>query len=362
MKSKRFLVDQAIAPVIEDLLKTSKVKFDTVTLKKGMLKSLLRHGNYSALILQSKTRVPTEVLDSAGKNLKVIGVVGDSLGNINITDASRRGILVKAAEYVNAYEAANLSLHLIVRLQSQTFQERGEGKACVITKSQDIVTQDLSGFELAGSTIGLIGCGKVAQSLAKQIAPYCKRVIGYDNDFPSVYENFHKRNPLERPVIEYVPLSEVLEYSNVISIHTAGTEKVFKGKELYYAKHKPFIVNTSRSGHVDEASLLDAIREKRVRGAAILLPSKQIKSGEFEGITKQFLSEKNVLIAPAIGNPLPEKKKKSVCRLTQAVIDFLNNKDLSLAVNPMEVFPGSRKVHYPIAKGRHQSAVPLLSS
>ena len=171
MKSKRFLVDNEIAPIIQDLLNSSNIAFDTVTLKKGMLKSLLKHGGYSALILQSKTKVATDVLDDAGKCLKVIGVVGDSLGNINITDASRRGILVKAAEYVNAYEAANLTLHLIVRMLSQTFHDREEGQACVIKKHQDIYAHDLTGFELAGATIGLIGCGKVAQSLAKQIAP-----------------------------------------------------------------------------------------------------------------------------------------------------------------------------------------------
>ena len=159
MKSKRFLVDNEIAPIIQDLLYASHIEFDTVTLKKGMLKSLLKHGGYSALILQSKTKVPTEVLDAAGKCLKVIGVVGDSLGNINVTDASRRGILVKAAEYVNAYEVANLTLNLIVRMLSQSFQDRDEGQACLIKKQQDIYAHDLSGFELAGATIGLIGCG-----------------------------------------------------------------------------------------------------------------------------------------------------------------------------------------------------------
>ncbi len=105
---------------------------------------------------------------------------------------------------------------------------------------------------------------------------------------------------------------------------------------------------------------MTALKEKRIRGAAMTLPSKQIKTGEFEQQFKPFLKMKNVLIAPALGNPMPENKKKSIRKLAQAVINFLENKDLSLAVNPMEVFPGSRKKYYPISRGRNHGVTPLV--
>ncbi|NNJ92415.1 MAG: hypothetical protein HKP55_12135 [Gammaproteobacteria bacterium] len=361
MKTKRLLLDRGIAPIIHTQLNDANIKYDDVTIKKGTLKSLLKNGDYSGLIVRSKTSITPDILKAAGKNLQVVGVVGDTLENININYASRQGILVKAAQYVNAYEVANLSLRLIAMLMSASFRDRIDQQACIVKDNQNCNFESLSGFELAGTTVGLIGCGKVAQSLAHQIKPYCKRIIGYDNHFKSVYENFHKRNLLDVPVIEYASLSEVLAYSNVISIHTAGSEKVFKGKELYYAKQKPFIVNTSRSGLVNEESLLAALREKRVSGAAMTLEPKKIKSILSEKHLSELFQMKNVLIAPADGRPSSEKKKKSIRKLVRAVVDFLDTKDLSLAVNPMEVFPGSRKVKYPLSRQQSRSARPLIS-
>jgi phosphoglycerate dehydrogenase-like enzyme len=360
MKPMRVLLDRGIAPIVIEQFQSKKLDVDIVTLKEGMLQSLLEHGNYSALLLRSKISLPRHALEAAGRNLRVIGVVGDSLDNINVTDASRKGILVKATDYVNAYEVANLSLRLIVTLLSRAFRERKADNACVITDNQELLKKDLSGFELAGTTLGLIGCGKVAQSLAMQIQPYCDRIIGYDNKPKSVYENFHRRTPLERAVIEYGQLREVLEYSDVISIHTAGTDRVFKDNELFFAQRKPYIVNTSLTGHVDEVSLLDALHEKRIRGVAFTLPATQLKNNDYASRLESFLPLKNVLIAPAVGEATPDKKKKSSRRLAQSVIDFLLHEDLSLAVNPMEVYPGSREQQYPISRRERRSAIPLL--
>ena len=361
MKSNHLLLDRSIAPIVSTQLNDANIEYDAITIKKDILKSLVRHGDYSGLIIRSKTPITSDVLKAAGKSLKVVGVVGDSLDNINMAYASGHGVLIKAAEYVNAFEVANLSLKLIAMLMSKSFHDRIDQEACIIQNSQNCNLEIDSGFELAGTTIGLIGCGKVAQSLAHQIQPYCKRIIGYDNNFKSVYENFHKRSLLDKPVIEYASLSEVLEYSNVISIHTAGSEKVFKGRELFFAKKKPFIVNTSRSGLVNEDSLLAALKEKRVSGAAMTMEPKNIRASLTEKRVNALLQMKNVLIAPAIGKPSSDKKKKRIRELVRAVVDFLENKDLSLAVNPMDVFPGSHQVQYPLSRQKSRRAAPLIN-
>jgi phosphoglycerate dehydrogenase-like enzyme len=119
-------------------------------------------------------------------------------------------------------------------------------------------------------------------------------------------------------------------------------------------------VHTARSGNVDEASLLSALKEKRVRGAAMTLPSEQLKKGEFDAWVRPFQAMSNVIIAPAMGDPTAETKKKNVRRLAQSVIGFLLDKDLSLAVNPMDALVGRRKTRYPISCGRRQGVIPVL--
>lgn len=356
---KRVLLDSELAPTTLDLFQDAKLETDVVALRPGLLGPLVQHGDYGALLLRNRIPVPLSVLEAAGPSLKVIGIVGDSLDNINLTDASQRGILIKATDYVNAYEVANLSLHLMVMLLSRAFRHREANKARVILDAQEFLSEEFSGFELAGATIGLIGCGRAAQTLAMEMQPYCDRIIGYDNNPRSVYETFHQRTPLERSIIEYAQLSEVLEFSDVISIHTAGDDRVFKGKELYFAKRRPFIINTSRNGNIDEESLLAALREKRVRGAALVLPADKLKKGELEPWATPFLELKNVIIAPAVGNLSGEMTKKGTRRLAQAVIDFLKEKDLSLAVNPMDIVPKGREI-YPMTRGARRGSIPIL--
>ncbi len=360
MKTKRILLDTELAPVVQELFQTAGMEVDVVTPRKGLLEPLVEHGKYAALLVQSKTPVPLSVLEAAGKSLKVIGVVGDSIANINIADASRHGILLKGSNYANSYEAANLTLRLMVVLLSKSFRNREESGAKILTETQICQPEELTGFELAGKTVGLIGCGRVAQSLALEIKPYCDRIIGYDNHLRAVFETFHRRSPLEKPVIEYCQLSDVLEHSDVISIHTAGMDRVFKGKELFYARKKPYIINTSRRGNMDEAALLDALREKRVRGVGLSLPADQVRKNVFDEWVRPFLALQNVAIAPATGKATTEMKKKRAKRLAQSIIDFLQDKDLSLSVNPMDIVLWSRKEQYPVARGDRRGAVPIL--
>jgi D-3-phosphoglycerate dehydrogenase / 2-oxoglutarate reductase len=360
MKIKRVLLESEIAPTVLDVFQGAKMAVDTVTPKTEVLEALVQHGAYDALFIQSKTPVPLSVLETAGRGLRVIGVVGDELANINVADASMKGILIKVTEYTNAYQVANLTLRLMVMLLSRGFRHREAKGARLVMDANDWLAEDYSGFELAEMTVGLIGCGNVAQALATEIKPHCSRLLGYDNHPKRVFEHFHRRAPLELPSIEYCQLRELLECSDVISIHTAGEDPVFKGAALYQAKQRPFIVNTARSGNLDEAALFAALQEKRVRGLAFTLPAEQIKKREFEEWVKPFLDLKNVLIAPAAGRSTVETERKSARKLAQSVVDYLVSGDLSLAVNPMDVIPARRETLYPIRRGARRSSAPLF--
>ncbi|MEW8034834.1 MAG: NAD(P)-dependent oxidoreductase [Candidatus Thiodiazotropha sp.] len=359
MKNRRVLIDSDLSPLVLDLFESAKFKVDTITQKKRILKSLLEHGDYSAILVRNNVPINFEMLESAGKHLKVIGVFGDDITKIDVADASRNGILVKVIEFGNSLEVANLTLRLLVTLISRAFRTRESKKAHVAREYRELGMEEMSGFELANLVIGLIGCGNVAQLLATKIRPHCRKVIGYDTRFRAVYEHFHQRSPLEKPVIDYSQLSEVLRQSDVISIHTSGEEKVFKGKELYFARRKPFIVNTSRSGTIDESSLLHALEENRIRGVAFTLPGVQLKQKKLPDWVQPFLKYNNVLIAPSIGATHSDCKRKQARKLARSIIDYFTDKDLSLAVNPMDVIGCKGKQRFPLSRGETRSSVPI---
>lgn len=358
-KQKRVLLDNELAPKILDLFQQADIEADIIKPRAGSLAALVEHGGYSALVFQSKTNIPLDVLEAAPKSLAVIGIVGDSINNLNVIDASNNGILVKVTEYGNTYEAASLTKNLMLYMLSPEYLDSDQKTAHLFTDLKDIVPKNCSGYELADKTIGLIGCGNVAQALAAEIEPYCEKVLGYDNNPRAVYDQFHHRALLEKPAIEYCQLHTVVERSDIISIHTTGEQRVFHGNELYFATKKPFIVNTARSGTVDEAALLSALKEKRVRGAAFTVPPEYLKKDNFPEELRPFLELKNVLIAPSLGKPTADAHKKNSRKLAQSVIDYLTDKDLSLAVNPMYAYGSARSETYPIYKGSRKPLVPF---
>jgi phosphoglycerate dehydrogenase-like enzyme len=347
MSKYRVLLDEKLEHHARALLNDAGIKTDVVRLTTGNLIRLLQANPYDALIVRERVRIPLEVMESAPLSLKIIGVLGDSPRNVNLMEATACGILVKITEYGNTFEAANLCKRLMVFLLSDSFQQHKGKQATVIPDLAAPLPEGYSGFELADKTIGLIGCGRVAQSLALMILPHCARVLGFDNHPRAVYEEFHHPDPLLRPVIEYCQMEEVVKHADIISIHTSGEEQVFLIDEVFQSPRKPFIINTARDAVINEESMLSALKEGRIRGAAFTLPQSDLKSGEYPEGLKPFLDMGNVLIAPTQGRPVAEAHKKNVKRLATAVADFLLKGDMSLAANPPELFGGPSDWRYP---------------
>ena len=359
MSKHRVLLDEKLEHHARPLLNDAGIKTDVARLTTGNLIRLLQANPYDALIVREKVHIPLEVMETAPLSLNIIGVVGDSPRNVNLMEATACGIVVKITEYGNTFEAANLGKRLMVFLLSDAFQQHKGKKATVISDPAAPPPKGYSGFELSDKTIGLIGCGRVAQALALMILPHCARVIGFDNHPRAVYEEFHHPDPLLRPVIEYCQIEEVVKRADIISIHTSGEEQVFLIDQVFQSRRKPFIINTARDAVIHEEALLSALKEGRIRGTAFTLPQSVLKSGEYPEGIKPFLDLGNVLIAPMQGRPEAEAHKKNVKKLATAVADFLLKGDMSLAVNPPELFGGPADRHYPYSIHTRRVALRL---
>lgn len=359
MSKYRVLLDEKFEHHARPMLNDAGIKTDVVRLTTGNLIRLLQANPYDALIVRERVRIPLEVMETAPLSLKIIGVVGDSTRNVNLMEATACGIVVKITEYGNTFEAANLARRLMVFLLSDAFQQHKGKKATIIQDPAAPPPKGYSGFELADKTVGLIGCGRVAQALALMTLPHCARVLGFDNNPRSVYEEFHLPDLLVRPAIEYCQIEEVVERADIISIHTSGEDEVFLNDQVFQSRRKPYIVNTARDAVIQEEALLSALRDGRIRGAAFTLPQSNLKTGEYPEGIKPFLAMGNVIIAPTQGKPVAEAHKKNVKRLATAVADFLLKGDMSLAVNPPELFGSPADPHYPYSIHTRRVALRL---
>jgi D-3-phosphoglycerate dehydrogenase len=120
------------------------------------------------------------------------------------------------------------------------------------------------GTLMLGKTVGIIGVGRIGQNVAKRLGPWGMKVLGYD---PYV-----KQETVAPLGVKLVPLSELLQQSDVVTVHvvlTRETRGMIGLNELKMMKPTAFLINTSRGPALNENDLVLALNEKIVAGAAL---------------------------------------------------------------------------------------------
>lgn len=218
----------------------------------------------------------------AAKNLKVIAVLRGGTENIDVPFATQRGIAVLNTPGRLARAVAECTVGLILT----EIRNLARGHARLMQGKWDRSfpnTDDIP--ELYRRTVGLVGYGAVAQLVAKYLEAFGCRILAFDPYF--------KGDP-DPAVLRDLPT--LLKESDVVSLHArlcAETQHLIGAKELALMKPSAILVNTARSGLVDEAALLQALRERRIMGAALdVFDTEPLPSGH------PFLGLDNVTLTP----------------------------------------------------------------
>ena len=214
--------------------------------------------NYDALIVRSRTKVTKEIIE-AGRRLRVIGRAGAGLDNIDLETAKQRGITVLSTPEALAEAVAELTIGLIISLA------RSIPLADRTLKEGKWIKKKLMGWQLEGKTLGTIGLGNVGERVAR-IAKALGMKIVIREIIPLSPEL------LKELESELVPLKELLQRSDVVTLHvplTSQTYHMIGAKEFQLMKNGAFLVNTSRGAVVDEKALLTALKSGKIGGAAL---------------------------------------------------------------------------------------------
>jgi len=203
------------------------------------------------------TPLDRKFIESA-KRLKVIAVLRGGTENVDVACATERGIAVMNTPGRNARAVAECALGLILS------EVRNLARAHACLKAGDwrrsFPNSDAIP-ELNEKTVGLVGFGAVARLLAGYLAALGSRVIAYDPYFQG-----------DPGGVQMVDLSTLLRESDVVSIHARLTEENYHligERELGWMKPTAVLVNTARSGLVDEQALVRALATRRIMGAAL---------------------------------------------------------------------------------------------
>jgi len=191
-------------------------------------------------------------------DLKVIGVLRGGTENVDTACATARGICVLNTPGRNARAVAECTLGLIlgeIRNLARSHAALKAGQWRRDFPNSDAIP------ELNGKTVGLIGYGGVGQLVAHYLHAFGSRVLAYD---PYV-----TGNPAG---VELVDLETLLRQADVISLHARLTEEnrgLLGAAQFALMKPNAILVNTARSGLIVEQALVDALRQRRIMGAAL---------------------------------------------------------------------------------------------
>jgi len=194
----------------------------------------------------------------AARRLKVIGTLRGGLENIDVGSATARGISVLNTPGRNARAVAECTIGLIlaeVRNLARSHAKLMCGQWTRVFPNSDEIP------ELHGKTVGLVGFGAVARLVAGYLHAFGSRVLAYD---PYVTGDTGR--------VRMVDLPTLMRESDIVSIHarlTPQTQHLIGAPQLALMKRSAVLINTARSGLVDEPALIQALAERRIMGAAL---------------------------------------------------------------------------------------------
>lgn len=297
----------------------SEAGIETDAQKRGLPELIAEIGQFDALIVRSATKVTREVIEAGAKGkLKIVGRAGVGYDNIDVAAASENGIVVKSAPYGNTNAVAELTLGLMLSVSRNIPQAYLSLKKGVWTKEK------LKGTELAFKTLGILGCGKIGQRLAEVARRgFDMEVIGYDI------------RPCLESSIKFVSKEEVLKEADYVTVHTGGKDVVIGEKELALMKPTAYVINTSRGNNVDEKALYNALKEKRLAGAALDVYVEEPKNegSEFKNKLREL---DNVVFTAHLGASTQEAQQETSMEIARVVAGYLRGGDFTNSVNAGE--------------------------
>jgi (S)-sulfolactate dehydrogenase len=214
-----------------------------------------------ALIVRNRTQVRDSLLDQAPQ-LKVVGRLGVGLDNIDVQACKTRSIAVFPATGANDVAVAEYVVCTAMLLLRGAYSSTEEMIAGAWPRNK------LMGREISGKHLGLVGYGAIAKETAKRAAALGMSISAYDPYVPPESPQW------EQPWGRVIPstLEELIAKSDVLSLHlplTAETRNLIDAVALGRMKHDAVVINAARGGVIDEAAVADALKAKRLAGAAL---------------------------------------------------------------------------------------------
>jgi D-3-phosphoglycerate dehydrogenase len=267
-----------------------------------------------ALIVRSATKVTADLLDKAPR-LRVVGRAGVGVDNIDLDEATKRGVLVMSTPGGSSVSVAEHTFALLLALVRQVPKFDAAMREGRWEKSS-------SGAEVRGKTLGLFGLGRIGSEVARRAVAFDMRVLAFD---PYISESAAKELS-----VALVPMEHLLQESDFISLHMAVsplTQNMINAQAIRMMKKGVRIVNAARGELINEADLAGALKNGHVAGAALdVFAEEPPRNCPLIGLP-------NVITTPHIAGSTAEAQEELGTQVAVQVRDYLVEGVIRNAVN-----------------------------
>jgi len=243
--------------------------------------------NAAGLLCLLTDRIDSELFGKCPQ-LRVVSSCSVGLDHVDLAAASAQGIPVGFTPGVLVETTADLSFALLLAAARRIAEADRFVRAGEWTQERSWEPERLLGRDLYGATLGIVGLGEIGRAVARRAQGFGMRVLGWT------------RSGREVPGVESVTLTEVLERSDMLTVHVAltpETHDLIDARALARMRPGAVLVNTARGGIVNEEALVRALHEGRLAAAAL-----DVFDVEPLDPASPLLDTPNLLLAPHIGS------------------------------------------------------------
>ncbi|HKG03469.1 MAG TPA: D-glycerate dehydrogenase [Conexibacter sp.] len=249
-----------------------------------------------AVVALLHDRVDDAFLDAAGPQLRCVSTVAVGYDNIDVEACTRRGVQVTNTPGVLTEATADIAMGLILA----STRRFGEGERLLRSRQPWAWSMFfMLGTSLQGKTLGIVGLGEIGRATARRARAFGMEIAYFSRRHvsPEVEEELGGAG--------HVPLQELLATADVVSLHcplTDETRHLIDADALKLMRPEAYLVNTARGPVVDEAALVEALRDGTIRGAGldVFEQEPQVHPG--------LLELDNVVLIPHLGSATIETR------------------------------------------------------
>jgi glyoxylate reductase len=265
-------------------------------------------------------RIDRDVME-ANPKLRAINAMVITPDQIDMVEATRRKIPVTNIPAIVTDATADICFGLLLAVARRIVEGDRLFRAGIYPGSQ---SNHLAGAAVSGKTIGIVGAGRIGQAVARRAYGFGMRILYCDpRRLPEADE--------AKLGLIYKSYDDLLRESDFVSLHpqlTPETRHLFGAREIGLMKKTAYVVNCSRGPVIDEAALVQALKEKRIAGAGLDVYEHEPK------VTPGLFDLQNVVVTPHLGSAVLELREGMAHVVVDNVIAVIEGRRPPNVMNP----------------------------